>query len=233
VQLVSSDANDGPDSPIRLSLPAKFEREASKIYQSISPYKIGLTHTGTDGERTKILMTLEDRMSDYIDHIKEQKVEIAELEDQWEAIVGEIWKVGVKCLGERAMEAMFFADELVDELQSLSTRAGTTLFVPEQSTSPPPPPAANKKRVTFDTPDDENDFPSKRQELHFLCQRSRLRHPPVPDMPPLPKEEISALETQIEELGQKQLDDLKQAEKDYKMYWQKKNRMLAQVFVED
>lgn len=172
-------------------------------------------------------------MSDYVDHIEEQKEEVAKLEDQWKAIVGEIWKVGVQCLGKRAMEEMLFADKSAGELQNLPARAESTLFVPEQGTSPPPRSAANKKRVTFDTPDDENDFRSKRQELQFLYQRTRLRHPPVPDMPALPREEIRALETRIEELGQKQDDDLKQAEKDYKLYWQKKNRMLAQVFVED
>lgn len=234
VQPVSSDANECPDSPVRLSLPAKFERKANKIYQPISQYKISLTHTNTNGERTKILITLEDRMSDFVDHIEEQKAEIRQLEDQWESIVGEIWKVGVQCLGERVMRSMLFVEKDADELLPSPARADSTIFVPEQDTSPQKRPAANKKRVTFDTPDDENESSlSKKQVLHFLYGPSRLRHAPVPAMPSLPKEEMSALETQIEELGQKQLDDLKQAEKDCKTYWQKKNRMLAQVFVED
>lgn len=234
VQSISSNAHDGPESPIRLSLPAKFEHKANKIYQPISPYKISLTHTNTNGERRKILVTLEDRMSDFVDHLEEQKAEIAKLEDEYEVIVGEIWKVGVQCLGERVMQSMLFEGKDADELAPSPARAEYTLFLPEQGTSPAPRPAANKKRVTFDTPGNESDSAlSKKQALHFLYGPSRLRHAPIPAAPSLPKEEISALETQNVELGQKQLDELKQAEKDYKMYWQKKNRMLAEVFVED
>lgn len=170
-------------------------------------------------------------MSDYVDYIENQKAEIAKLEAAWEATVGEIWKIGVQCLGEQALESMFFTDKDADELQLLTTKAEPTLFVAEQGTSPPPHAAANKKRVKFDTPGDENGPPLlNKQALHFLYQPSRLRVAPVPDMPTLPKEEIGALETQIKELGDKQLEDLKQAEKDYKLYWKKKNKLMVKVF---
>lgn len=170
-------------------------------------------------------------MSDYVDYIEKQKAEIAQLEAAWEATVGELWKVGVQCLGEQAMESMLFMDKDAEKLQLLTTKAEPTLFVAEQGTSPPPHAAANKKRVTFDTPDDCNEPPLlNKRALHFLYQPSRLRVAPVPDMPALPKEEIGALETQIKEFGEKQLEDLKQAEKDYKLYWKKKNKLMAKVF---
>ncbi|KAH7389328.1 hypothetical protein DE146DRAFT_620182 [Phaeosphaeria sp. MPI-PUGE-AT-0046c] len=231
---ISSEANDSAESPIRLSLPAKFERKAGKIYQPLSAYKISLTRTNTDGTRTTLVKLLEERMSDYLDYIEKHKAEIAKLEAEWEATVGEIWKVGVQCLGEKAMESMLFVDEEGDELRALAPTAEASLFVQGRSTSPPLRAAPTKKRVTFETPDEEGDtLTSHRQALHFLYQPTRLRVPPVPDMPVLSKEEIGALETRIKELGQKQLDDLSQAQKDYKLYWQKKNKMLAKVFGDD
>jgi hypothetical protein len=234
LQIVSSDATNGTDSPIRLTFPARFEREAVKLYQPISAYKLGLTRTNRDGTRTKIMSTLEARMMDYEDYTAKHRAEVQKLKNDWETIVGEIWKIGVQCLGEEVMESMLFTDKAATELSSSPIRVESTLFVPEQGTSTPPRTTRNKKRVTFETPVSEKDAPSSTKDaLHFLYQPTRLRLAPVPTLPSMPKQELVDLETRIKELGQKELTDYMTAERDYRVYWQKKNERLAQVLVED
>jgi hypothetical protein len=173
-------------------------------------------------------------MADYADLIASQKAEIEKLREKWETIVGEIWKVGVQCLGEERMEAMLFTKkERIDEVDD--EKAESTLFVPEHGTSPPRRTTKTKKRVTFAaTVEDGEDIPEANEgPLHFLYQPTRLRAGPVLDGPAMPVQEIGGLEKKIKEMGQKQYEELKKAEKDYKMYWKKKNERLAQVLGED
>jgi hypothetical protein len=73
LQNVSSDANGGQVSPIRLTVQAKFEREALKLYQPISAYQIHLTRTNSDGERVRLVGTLDTRMTDYEYHVAEER----------------------------------------------------------------------------------------------------------------------------------------------------------------
>lgn len=234
LQAISSDAGDGAASPVRLTLPAKFEREASKLYQSISAYKVGLTRTNPDGSQTRLMSTLEVRMLDYADHIAKQKAEVEKLKREWETTVGEIWKVGVQCLGEDAMRSMLFTKSDATDVASPPTQAESTLFVPEQGTSPQPRTERTKKRVTFETSvTNEDPKMSPKRTLDFLYQPTRLRLVPVPTIPTLPKQQLSVLEAKVQELGKKEFDDYKKAEKDYKIYWKKKNEKLAQVLVED
>jgi hypothetical protein len=231
LQPVSSDPTNGDASPLRLTVSAKYERKALKLYQPISAYKVGLTHTNTDGTRIQLMSTLESRMADYDEYIAKHKAELVQLKADWEAIVGEIWKLGVQCLGEELMEPTLFTDKDGMELSSPSTRTESMLFVPEQGTSPRP---RTKKRVTFDTPDDEDELPgATNSALAFLYQPTRVRLAPVPAAPAMPKKEVENLEKQVEELGQKELEEYRKAERDYSIYWQKKNKRLAQVLAED
>jgi hypothetical protein len=199
LQPVSSDPTNGDASPLRLTVSAKYERKALKLYQPISAYKVGLTHTNTDGTRIQLMSTLESRMADYDEYIVKHKAELVQLKADWEAIVGEIWKLGVQCLGEELMEPTLFTDKDGMELSSPSTRTESMLFVPEQGTSPRP---RTKKRVTFDTPDDEDELPgATNSALAFLYQPTRVRLAPVPAAPAMPKKEVEDLEKQVEELG--------------------------------
>jgi hypothetical protein len=232
---MTSDLNDQKGSTARLTIPAQFERAALKLYAPISIYRIGLTRTNTDGTRTKFPATLESRMTDYAHLITSQKAEIEKLEDKWETIVGEIWKVGVQCLGKEVMESMFFNNKgNIQELSSSSRKAESTLLVAEQET-PLQCTARVKKRVTFvETVENMDALPRAVDgPLHFLYQPTRLRAGPVPDGPAMPLHEIGGLEKRINGLGQAEYAELKKAERDYKMYWQKKNERLAQVLGED
>jgi hypothetical protein len=233
--VLSSDPDDsGQTSPIRLTVPAKLERKALKLFQPISAYKVGLTRTNADGTRMQLMSTLESRMVDYDEYIAKHRAEIVKLKDDWEAVVGEIWKVGVQCLGEELMESMLFTNKDALDFSSPTTKADSALFVPEEGSSPRPRTARNKKRVTFETPGSEEELPgTKNSALGFLYQPTRVRLAPVPAVPALPKKEIRDLMTQVEELGQKELEEFKKAEREYKVYWQKKNKRLAQVLAED
>jgi hypothetical protein len=231
LQDVSSDGANGDASPLRLTVPAKYERKAIKLYQPISAYKISLTRTNTDGTRMQIMSTLESRMSDYDEYIAKHKTELKKLKDDWEAVVGEIWKLGAQCLGEEAMESMLFTSEDEPDFSSPTATADSALFVPEQGTSLRP---RTKKRVTFETPADEDELPdATNSALTFLYQPTRVRLAPVPAAPVLPKREVKDLVAQVEELGLREIEEFKKTEKDYSVYWQKKNSRLAQVLAED
>jgi hypothetical protein len=231
LQPVSSDPANSDASPLRLTVPAKYERKALKLYQPFSAYKVGLTHTNTDGTRIQLMSTLESRMADYDEYIAKHKAELVQLKADWEAIVGEVWKLGVQCLGEELMESMLFTDKDGMDLSSPTTRAESMLFVPEQGSSPRP---RTKKRVTFDTPGAEKNLPeATNSALAFLYQPTRVRLAPVPAAPAMSKKEVEDLEKQVEELGQKELEEYRKAERDYSIYWQKKNKRLAQVLAED
>jgi hypothetical protein len=177
-------------------------------------------------------------MADYAEWIAVQQAEIAKLKEKWETTVGEIWKVGAQCLGEQVIESMLFTKkQRAQDVWSSPIEAESKLFVPAQETSPPRRTAWGKKRVTFvEDVDREIQPPDSRRmnsPLHFLYQPTRLHVGPVLNVPVLPKREIGDVEVQIKELGQEQFEELKKAEKDYKMYWQRKNERLAQVLSED
>jgi hypothetical protein len=231
LQDVSSDVANGDASPLRLTVPAKYERKALKVYQPISAYKIGLTRTKTDGTRMQLMSTLESRMADYDEYIAKHKAELKKLKDDWEAVVGEIWKLGVQCLGGEVMKSMLFTSKDGLDFSSPTATADSALFVPEQGTSPRP---RTKKRVTFETQADEDELPdAANTALAFLYQPTRVRLAPVPAAPVLPKGKVKDLVAQVEELGLKAIEEFKKAEKEYSVYWQKKNRRLAQVLAED
>ncbi|KAL5120096.1 hypothetical protein ACEQ8H_001921 [Pleosporales sp. CAS-2024a] len=230
-------------SPIRLTAPANFARAASHIYQPVSAYRIGLTRTNTDGTKTKFTATLETRMADYAAMVASQKAEITALRDKWETIVGEIWKVGVQCLGEESMRSMLFITptghdpgQAVSSSSSPPTTAESTLFVPEQATSSQPRKhARNRKKVSFaKTMETEEEVAGQEADaLYFLHQPSRLRVGPVMAAPAMPVREMEGLEQRVRHLGQKEYGELREAERHHKAYWQKKNERLAQVLNED
>jgi hypothetical protein len=176
-------------------------------------------------------------MKDYAEWIAVQKADIAKLKEEWEVIVGEIWKVGVQVLEEEGMESMLFTNkQRAQEISSSPIEAESTIFVPEQETSPPRRMARGKKRVTF--VEDGNKETQLREDrmsgpLWFLYQPTQLRVGPVPSVPALPKSEFEDMKMKVKVLGQKELEELKKAERDYKLFWQRKNAALARVLASD
>lgn len=230
--------NDTNSSPLKLSIPAKYERMAEKLYQPISQYRLRLTQTNKHGEKEHSWSTLEMRMSDYEDHIVEQKSEIIRLQREWETVVGEIWKVGVRCLGETAMQDLLLETGAQNPLSSPSAHADaeSTIFIPEHGASPPQRKVYGaKKRVTFEPTNSRSkhegiaaaDLPS------FLYRPSRYREESIPIAPPFPKDEIQELKDMVETLGEEQIKELRKVNKEYDAYWQKKRKDLAKVLEND
>ncbi|KAH7094785.1 hypothetical protein FB567DRAFT_586137 [Paraphoma chrysanthemicola] len=219
-----SSPSDRPDaSPIRLSAPAKLEREAQKLYIPLSAYTMRLTHTNTEGEREQFKSKLGDRMADYAEHIEQQKREIEKMCKEWEVIVGEIWKFGVGVLGGDKMHELLFSKNGEVSSPSKGPEGESTLFVPEEGTSPRPRRTRSKRKVTFEAPGhDEEGSRGHEERLDFLYGPSRLRVKPAPDIPTLPDQDIENLDEQVRELGEKETKEFSRAEKDYELYWRKK-----------
>lgn len=231
---VSSDSDGSQDSPLRLSAPVQFNRAAHKVYLPISAYSVRLSRTNTDGEPEPLMCTLEKRMLDFEEHLEQQKAKIEKKRREWELIVGEIWKLGVQCLGEEAMDAMLFTDKPNRELSSSpskATLAESTLFIPEHDASPALDKTRSKKRVKFVSPDVTDELPTATSaSLEFLHGPSHWLVGPVSGMPNLLEQDIKQVDSRIKELGQKELEEYRKAERDYQAHWQKKTAQLLRVF---
>ncbi len=211
--------NSADTSPL---VTAKYEQMAMRLYQPLSKFRLTLNRTNSEGQRRSFDATLETRMDNYEDYVAKKKSEIAQLQKDWEVIVGEIWKLGVSCLGEDVMKDLLFSP------QDTSEEADLTLFVPEEGTSPAASykPPASKKHVTFEA-DEEADA-----SLNFLYQPSLYRNT-VGIAPAIADNEIDELEAGISGLGQKQLEEFKKIEKDHQTFWRKKNAQLTKALKND
>lgn len=194
---------------------------ATAIYRPLSAYRLGLTRINTEGEKTRVENTLADRMRNFDEHIQQQTQELKQLQTEWETIVGEIFKLGVICLGQGTMETLFSASENTLSPSKATDAdiddAESTLFVPEQDT----PPQGKKNDGTFKVP-----FPP------FLYQPSRFRKP-TPEPPTLSDEKVKELEMQIDELGKEHLKELRKIE-DVRTAWlKKKHRLIAQAMLKE
>ncbi|KAF2127113.1 hypothetical protein P153DRAFT_59785 [Dothidotthia symphoricarpi CBS 119687] len=205
-------------SPLKLSKPAQYERMAATLYQPLSAYRLGLTRTNTDGEKIRVESTLANRMDNFDEHIHQQTAELTKLQTEWEMIVGEIFKLGVTCLGDGAMETLLSASEdTLSPSKTTDTTAESTLFVPEHDTPPP----RKKKCVTFQTT-----FPP------FLYQASRFKKA-APETPRLLGEEVRELEAQVGNLGQEHLKDFCKIEDRHAAWLKKKHVLIAQAMLKE
>jgi hypothetical protein len=185
-------------------------------------------------------------MLNYNERIAEQAEKAAKSQKEWEAVVGEIWKLGVGCLGEEAMEALLFTKEqrldgstlLPSSSPSKATDAESTLFVPEHGSSPPRAKTrVTKKRVTFleEAPEFLNKYNSAPTSKFptFLYQPSRYRKDTLPFVAGLPEREIKELEKSVKQLGRKEIEDFRRIERDQKEYWRRKTAQLAIALKDD
>ncbi|KAH9876150.1 hypothetical protein J1614_004029 [Plenodomus biglobosus] len=226
------DQEDLQASPLKLTAPAKYERVATKLYQPLSQYKLTLYANNRQGERVRLEATLATRMQDYEDHLARRTEELTRLQKQWEVIVGEIWKLGVSCLDQDTMQHLLLTKDsaqLAGDFPSDTTKAESTLFVPEHdSSSPVRGEKPGKKRVTFETPDFHEEATNN---LAFLVQPSRYKDT-LPLAPPLPEQEVQTLTKEVKELGKKDMEELHKIGKEKQQFWKKKTNQIMQSLVE-
>ena len=221
-------------SQLQLTAPVKYERMAAKLYQPLSQYRLSLYSTNAQGERQRVEATLALRMQDYKDHLARQTEDVARLQNQWETIVGEIWKLGVSCLGQDTMEQLSLAQDggqLTTGFPSDMTKADSTLFVPEHASSTPlRATGRGKKHVTFQV----SATPSQTTEYRaFLDQPSRYPKDSLPMAPLLPTQEARKLTKEIKELGKLQVEELRKIEKEKQEFWKRKTKLIMQSLAEE
>lgn len=234
----SNGQQDVQSSPLKITAPAKYEGMAEKLYRPLSQYRLILQRTNTDGERVPLPSTLEKRMEDYQERIDMQAEDIAQLQKKWEAVVGEIWHLGVITLGEGTMERMLFTKEgppTPSAAPQAATEVESTLFVPEQGSSTPAPTRTSKKRVTFEASEEhvEPTATSTSGFPNFLYRPSRYQNKALLAIPHVSDQDIRALEKDIKELGQVQIEEYRKIEKDHHEFWRKKTKQLTNALREE
>ncbi|KAF1940895.1 hypothetical protein EJ02DRAFT_220239 [Clathrospora elynae] len=223
--ITSNDSQqDTETSPLKLSVAAKYERLARQLYEPLAMYEVRLQRTNTREEQERFFTPLEARMTDYDEHLAKKTQEIAKLQKAWEVTVGEIWKLGVSCLGEGVMEDLLFTKQPYDNTSlSKTTDAESTLFVSEQVTSP----SLRKARMSNKHVSFEDDATSTSKFPEFLFQASRYHKDTLPAVPAMPEREIEELEKEVMGLGKKEIEEFRKIEKDHQAYWKRKTNQLA------
>lgn len=221
-------------SPLRLTAWAKYERMEMKLYQPLSQYRLSLHGTNDRGERKRVEVTLATRMQDFEDYLARQTEEVMRLQTQWETIVGEIWKLGVSCLGQDTMERLLFTQDgghTTPSFPSDTTKATSTLFVPEHASSTPPRVLPHsKKRVAFDVAETN---PQTNKHLAFLEQPSRYPKDSLLAPPSLPTHETRKLAKEINALGTAQIRELNKIDREKEQFWKRKTELIMQSLVEE
>jgi hypothetical protein len=178
-------------------------------------------------------------MIHYEEYIAKQREEVAMLQKEWEATVGEIWKLGVICLGKDAMEDLLFAKQrhgldgetlLPSSSPPRTMDDASILFVPEHGTSSSRKARFSRKRVNFVEPPDvrgKQEVASTHKFPDFLYQASQYHRDKVPKVPTLPEKEVKEIEKSLKELGQKEMDEFRQIDKDHQGYWKRKTAQMA------
>lgn len=170
-----------------------------------------------NGEEYRIEQKLKDGLADFQGRHEERLGEIRKLEVKWETVVGEIWKVGVNCLGEDAMSTLLLTQP-----------------------APPPSPPAKAERYSLMLADLDPKPARKKVKFEeaplklpkFLSTPSRCPDLPFPEQ--ISREDIKVLEEKVDDFGTEQIESLAKVKKDGEMWWEKKQaQMLIALRKED
>ncbi|KAF2635924.1 hypothetical protein P280DRAFT_167409 [Massarina eburnea CBS 473.64] len=217
-----SNAND---SPIKITISAKYDRKRQKLFNPIGEYTLTTQFTSKNGEIVKTPGSLKDRLSTFEQSYQKKVEELQYLQRQWETIVGEMYKTGISCLGEKVMAQMFLVSPAYTSpgKEDTSTFAATTLdpdslFIAEHS------PKNAKKRVTFQEPVLEP--PS------FLLGPSRIAKA-VPRVPVLSSDEVRSVQSAMIRMGDEQVGELKKIDEEQQKLWERKVGKIMRAVADD
>lgn len=171
-------------------------------------------------------MTLHDRFQAFEERMQAETEDIKELQRQWESVVAEIFQLGVASLGDSDIAALLSTAETAVNASSPASKPDSTLFVPEHG-SEIKQGKSKRKRVSFAGPDMMSLFPE------FLLHASAQQRKPVPATPELPHEEVQQYEADIMGLGKQHIADLQRLEKEHNAWWERKQKQLANTFLQD
>lgn len=203
---------DVHESPLRLTLSTAFDHKYRKLFIPLGDYHLRSYVKNAAGEKEVLDTTLRDKLARFEEQTLKDTEQLRVLQEKWEGVVGEIWKMGVSCLGEDAMVEAFLSPPPDEELAEKQDD-GTSLFVPEQS----------KKRVTFENPPlpEVPDFLTSTSQLpEFLTRASKMKA--LPRLPELAREEVDKMEVAVSELGDEHVADMRAVDREYQKYWERK-----------
>lgn len=217
-------SSDPSTSHVKMTMSAKYNRAAEKLFQPISQYTVTSRTTNENGDTALVQQTLLEKLTSFEERYQKDIEEIKILEAQWEKVVGEIWKVGVTCLGDDAMRSMLLEDPEPSTPQVRDTDQEFLLSVPEHS--PPNRETKHiKKRVSFQTP---------RPELpKFLYAPSSSKGNALPRLPRVPSEEAKRLDDMVIKLGAEQIEEFRKIDAEQQKWWNKKTQQIAMTLKDD
>ncbi|KAJ8111814.1 hypothetical protein OPT61_g5677 [Boeremia exigua] len=210
-------AEDDQASPLRLTVPAKYQRLVENLCRPLSSYRYNLQRTTPSGETERFQTTLHDRFQAFEDRVRAETEQIKELQRQWEGVVTEIFQLGVVCLGEADMAGL------------LSTADGGLAASKAAAPGHDGPAVKDKgkrKHVSFASPDLMALFPD------FLFAVSEPQKA-VSAAPVVSVEGVQRFEKEIAGLGQQHGAELRRLEMEHKAWWERKQRQLAKTLMEE
>ncbi|KAJ4294474.1 hypothetical protein N0V90_008165 [Kalmusia sp. IMI 367209] len=207
----SARTHDPNGSPTKLTIPDKFDRTTAKLFRSIGSYRMTKMEKDSHGKLYQNHQTLEDALLAFSNQYRKGVKEIDRLEKQWEKTVGEIWKVGVDCMGEDAMSALFLT-------QAPSSTSATAPVKEDFSMLFDLGPKLARKRVTFHMPQAE-------PPAFLYATSTYIEALTIPEQ--VSKQDVNLLEHTIDSLGGAQIEDLRQIDEAHKNWWNKKSNQIA------
>ena len=159
--------------------------------------------------------TLEERLAAFAIEYKARFEEINDLEKQWEAVVREIWEVGVTCLGADVMLPLLAKSSPTSPSPAYKIGTKSTL---DNAESVPV-----RKKVKFQEPEPE--LPGF---LSASMHNIKTSHPE-----PVSAKDLKKLYDKIDALGTRQLEELVKIEKESKQSWAKKLREVLDVLKDE
>jgi hypothetical protein len=233
VETVHSDVQtDSTILPIRTSIPSQYERVSKCISSPLSEYT-ARSAARARSEEESIGVTIHERFLGFDEQIRTQTKEIKKLQVRWEAIVREIFKLGVTCLGEDTMTSLLLPTSAVQPPQDVPSSSPSdpdsepTLFIPEQSTAAKDKGKGKKKKVSFEPTPPAVALPK------FLYQDSMLREQIAPNTPRLSGTRVTELQVEAAQLGNAQVRELHEIEREYTAWWKKKTAQIASALGAD
>ncbi|KAF2266642.1 hypothetical protein CC78DRAFT_122036 [Lojkania enalia] len=215
--LYSTPDPNGPNgSPVKLQIWTMLQQSTRHLCTPIGPATLRIPITNTNGEKEKVLQSLESRMTEFETLYKSEVKELQALHAQWETVVGEIWKCGVQFLGEEKMREMLMPSTQNHTGDKEQAKELVVAGDGDQDAG-----AKGKKKVAFRDP-----LP------RILTQPSAFQRSVQP-LPDVPGDEVQKLEDMIDGLGAKQIEEFRKLDKEEKKWWRRKEGRIAAAFQDE
>lgn len=208
IQATGNSQDADAESPLRLTFASRLKREMGNMY-------IPLGHSKLIFKKEKVEMSLEQRMGRFDEYVQEKKAEMFKQHQEWERVVGEIFKVGTHIFGKHAMDSL-----LPSSSPAQAQRTSEPLFMQDDDddvVETKARAAKPKKRVSSGPP-------------QFLAGPSESK--PVPAITEAPVEQRKQLEQAVRTLGDKECGELKKLQENW-VQWQEKKAMQLQIALSD